>query len=184
MRTTKTTKTALKPFQRFQAANRFASPFEEGTEKSVCRRYQITANQLHRAVIDLKNARFTKIKHCWNPAWTHPDVIHHVVDSSIAVDMLNGAPKASDMLLFMDQDFDAVNGMLHAKWTEDDVNTLLAGLPYRVLEMLRDSTPGDECYNEAIEFAQCDLFKAICKRYNLDYEILLISALELTKPDL
>jgi hypothetical protein len=179
-----TTKTKLIPFQRFQAANRFSSPFEEGTEKSVCRRYQITPLQLHRAVSDLKHARFTKTKHCWNPAWTNPDVIHHVVDSSIAVDMLKGSPKASDMLLFMDPDFDAINGMLHAKWTEDDVNDLLAGLPYRVLEMIRDSTPGDECYNEAVEFAQCDLFKAICKRYNLDYEYLLISALELTKPDL
>lgn len=181
--------TKLSSFQKVQAAFRFSSPFEEGTEKSVCRRFKINPTQLHRAVIDLEKGKFSKTskskKHLfWNPCWNHPDVIHHVLDISVAVDIEKGAPKASDNVLFMDPDFDAVNGVLHAKWDEKDIETLLAGLPYRVLEMLRDSTPGDECYNEAIEFAQCDLFKAICKKFGLDSEMLLISALELTKPNL
>lgn len=177
------TSTKLLPHQRVQAAYRFLSVFEEGTEKSVCKRFKITPDQLKKAVKDLENNKFKRTKN-WNPLWDNADVIHHVLDTSISVDIERGAPKGSDLFVMMDQDFDAENGVLHLTWDENDCEILCASLPYRILEILRDSLPGDDLYQEALAFAECDLFKAICKKYNLDYELLLTKALEITKADL
>jgi hypothetical protein len=109
----------LKPHQKVQAAFRFSSAFEEGTEKSVCKRFKIHPEQLHKAVKDLENQRFKKSRN-WNPIWDNSDCIHHVLDTSIAVDIERGAPKGSDLFVLMDQDFDALNGILHMTWDEQD----------------------------------------------------------------
>lgn len=177
------TATKLKTYQRFQAAYRYLSPFEEGTKKSVLKRYRITEKQLERACRDFENQRFTKSQY-WDPNWDADDVVHHVLDTSIAVDIEKGAPKGSDFLLFMDPEFDSANGFYHAKWDEDDIEALLAGLPDRALEIMRESKPHDECYQDALAFCESDLFRAICKKFGLDAEILLIGALEITKADL
>lgn len=179
----KTESTKLLPSERVQAAWRILDPFSKGTESSVCRRYQITPTQLKRAVTDFKKHRFTKSKN-WNPVWDREDVIHHVVDTSVMVDIVHGSEKGSDVDLLLDNNFDPVNGILHVQWTDDDKLALLEGLPYRMLEILRDSTPGDELYQEALEFMECTLFKAICKAFGIDRDVLLISALEITKADL
>ncbi len=175
--------TKLLPYQKVQAAYRYLNDFEKGTEKSVCKRYQITPLQLHKAVSDFQASRFKKGKN-WDPTWDASNVIHHVVDTSTIVDIEKGSTKGSDFDLFMDQDFDAVNGLLHITWTDEDKLNLCASLPYRILEIIRDSTPGDELYQEALLFAECDLFIQICKHFGLDNEILLKGALEITKADL
>lgn len=178
------TKTKLMPYQRVQAAYRFLSGFEQGTEQSVCKMFKIKPVELHKAVRDLENNRFKKNKKRWNPLWDGPDCIHHVLDTSITVDIEKGAPKGSDAFVLMDQDFDAQNGVLHLNWDEQDCETLCASLPYRILEILRDSVPDDELYQEALLFTECDFFKAICKKYGLDAEQLIKSALEITKADI
>lgn len=176
-------KSTFKPCDRVQAAWRILDPFSKGTEKSVCRRFEITPAQLKRAVSDFQKCRFTKSKN-WNPAWDKEEVVHHVIDSTVMVDIDNGAEKGSDIDLLMDNRFDPINGILHVEWTDDDKMTLLEGLPYRMLEILKDSTPGDELYNEALEFMESPLFKGVCKAFGIDRERLIIGALEITKADL
>lgn len=171
------------PYDRVQAAWRFLDPFSKGTEASVCRRFEITPAQLKRAVSDFKKCRFTKSKN-WNPAWDKEEVIHHVIDTSVMVDIDGGAEKGSDIDLYLDNRFDPINGILHVEWTENDLISLLEGLPYRMLEILRDSTPGDELYQEALLMMDSPLFKAICKAFGIDRDRLIISALEITKADL
>lgn len=173
----------LMPHERFQAAWRLLEPDARGTPASICRRYKMTEQQLKRAVSDFNNCRFTK-SHNWNPAWDREDTIHHVVDTSVMVDIEKGAPKGSDIDLFMDPDFDAVNGLLHKQWSNHDKESLFEGLPYRILEILRDSRPGDELYQEALAFTDAPIFKVICKAYGIDREQLIKSALEITKADL
>lgn len=173
----------LLPHQRVQAAWRLIDTESRGTTRSVCKRFGMSEAQLKRAISDFRKARFTRSKN-WNPAWDRKDVIHHVVDTSVMVDIENGAPKGSDIDLFMDPDFDHVNGLLHKRWSDADKESLLEGLPYRILEILRDATPGDELYQEAIAFTDCPLFKVICKAYGIDCEALIKSALELTKADI
>jgi len=173
----------LLPHERVQAAWRFLDTESRGTTESICRRFKMTEQQLKRAVSDFKKCRFTR-SHNWNPAWDKSDTIHHVVDTSVMVDIEKGAPKGSDIDLFMDPDFDPVNGLLHKQWSDTDKESLLEGLPYRILEILRDSRPGDELYQEALAFTDCALFKGICKAYGIDRELLIQSALEITKADL
>lgn len=174
-----TTSKKFMPHERVQAAWRILDPFSKGTEASVCRRFEITPAQLKRAVSDFKKCRFTKSRN-WNPAWDREDVIHHVVDTSVMVDISNGSEKGSDIDLLMDNNFDPVNGLLHLRWTETDQIALLEGLPYRLLEILRDSRPGDELYQEALEFMYCPLFNGICKAFGIDRELLIKGALKHT----
>lgn len=171
------------PHERVQAAWRFLDPYSKGTEASVCKRFQITPAQLKRAVSDFKNKRFSKSKN-WNPAWDHDDVIHHVIDTSVMVDIVGGSEKGSDIDLLLDSNFDPINGLLHIHWTENDQIALLEGLPYRLLEILRDTRPGDELYQEALEFMDCPLFKTICKAFGIDADILILGALHITKADM
>lgn len=170
------------PHQRVQAAYRFLED-ARATPESICSRFKISETQLKRAVSDFKKCRFTK-SHNWNPVWDQPDVLHHVVDTSVMVDILNGSNKGSDIDLLLDPDFDPVNGLLHLQWSELDKETLLEGLPYRILEILRDANPGDELYQEALAFTDCPLFIGICKAYGIDREILVKTALEITKEHL
>tara|TARA_Y100001963_G_scaffold36541_1_gene50989 strand:- start:288 stop:833 length:546 start_codon:yes stop_codon:yes gene_type:complete len=167
-------KNKLLPHERIQAAWRLLEPDGRGTPASICRRYKMTEQQLKRAVSDFQNCRFTKSQN-WNPVWDQPNTIHHVLDTSVMVDIEKGAPKGSDIDLFMDPDFDPVNGLLHKQWSDYDKECLLEGLPYRILEIIRDSRPGDELFQEAMEFVNCPLFYGICKAYGIDREQLLIS---------
>lgn len=183
MQTTTTSKTNLKPFQKNQAAWRFLSPFEQGTQKSVCKRFGIDQKQLEKAVNDFEKGNFKKTKH-WNPSWSHPNCTHHVLDTSVMVDIENGSPKGSDLDLLMDPNFDPINGLLHINWSESDINTLCSSLPYRILEIIRDSVTDDPLYKEALEFASSDFFHDICAHFGIDSEILLIGALNITKADL
>ncbi|MAA92986.1 MAG: hypothetical protein CML21_00480 [Rheinheimera sp.] len=173
----------LLPHERVQAAWRYLEPDARGTTASICKRYRMTEAQLKRAVSDFQKCRFTKSKN-WNPFWDLPDTIHHVVDTSVMVDIEQGANKGSDIDLFMDPDFDPTNGLLHKQWTGMDKEALFEGLPFRILEILRDSRPGDELYQEAIAFTDCPLFKVICKAYGIDCDQLIQSALEITKSDI
>jgi hypothetical protein len=175
-------KHTLLPYERWQAAYRFLEDARATTE-SICNRFKMSETQLKRAVSDFKKCKFTKSQN-WNPAWDRNDTIHHVVDTSVMVDIQNGSNKGSDIDLLLDPDFDPVNGLLHLHWSEDNKETLLEGLPYRILEILRDAKPGDELYQEALAFTDCPLFIGICKAYGIDREILIKSALEITKADL
>ena len=183
MQTTKTNNTTFLPHQKVQAAYRYTNPFDRGTEKSVCQRYGITPKQLEKAVADFDNCKFKKGRN-WNPSWNSSSVIHHVVDTATMVDIEKGSKKGSDFDLFLDPDFDAVNGLLHVNWTDNDVLALCEGLPRRIIEILRDSTPGDELYQEALRFTECKLFEQICEFYQIDAEILVKRALEITKAHL
>lgn len=174
----------LLPHERVQAAWRFLEPESRGTPESICRRFGMSEAQFKRAVSDFQKCRFHRSNSHWNPVWDRPEVVHHVVDTTTMVDINNGSQKGADTDLLLDPDFDPVNGLLHLRWSDEDKEALLEGLPYRVLEILRDSTPGDELYQEALAFMDCPLFIGICKAYGIDREELLKSALEITKPNL
>jgi hypothetical protein len=176
MQTTTTTK--LKPYQKTQAAWRFLNDFEKGTEKSVCKRFGIDQKTLEKAVDDFKKGNFKKTK-SWNPNWSIPTCTHHVLDTSVMVDIEKGAPKGSDIDLLMDPNFDPINGLLHINWSEHEMVTLCASLPYRILEIIRDSEQNDELYFEAIEFGRSEYFHLICQHFDLDAEELLASALKI-----
>lgn len=177
------TQTKQLPHERVQAAWRFLDTESRGTSESICKRFKMSETQLKRAVSDFQKCRFTKSRN-WNPAWDRTDVIHHVVDTSVMVDIQKGANKGSDIDLFMDPDFDPVNGLLHKQWSGMDKEALFEGLPFRILEILRDARPGDELYQEAIAFTDCPLFRVICKAYGIDCDSLIQSALEITKADI
>jgi len=173
----------LLPHEKVQAAYRYTSMFDRGTEKSVCSRYGITPIQLEKAVKDFENNKFKKGKN-WNPNWDENSCIHHVVDTTTMVDIEKGAKKGSDFDLNFDPDFDAVNGLLHVNWSEEDILSLCEGLPRRIIEILRDSKPGDELYQEALLFTESKLFEQICDFFHIDAEKLVRRALEITKADL
>lgn len=148
---TMSTQTKLLPHDKVQIAWRYLDDENRATPTSIMKMYRITEDQLKKAVKDFQKGKFSKSKH-WNPSWESNDTIHHVVDTSVMVDIEKGSPKGSDIDLFMDPNFDPVNGLLHINWTENDKETLFEGLPYRILEILRDTKPGDELYQEALLF--------------------------------
>ena len=176
-------KSKLHPALRMQAAWRLLEPGAKGTIKSVMKRYDMTERELKLACLDFLNGNFKKDK-SWNPAWEDALVIHHPVDTAVMVDIGNGSDKGSDIDLMFDPDFDPVNGMLHVRWTSDDVLALCEGIPYRVLEILRDSKPGDELYQEAVEMADSQIFKMMCSAYGIDADAVLLQALNITKADI
>lgn len=167
-------------WEKFQAAYRLLEDTEQGTEQSVRKRYRLTERQLKTAVSHFKRGVFKRDGY-WDASWDHPDVIHHVIDRTTMVDILNGNAKGSDCDLLLDPCFDMENGLYHMRWSESDVEKLLAEIPYRALELLRDSTPGEECYEEAVLFLDSDAMRAICKKFGLDQEYILRAALEITK---
>jgi len=120
----------------------------------------------------------------WNTAWEHNDVIFHPNDHVVASDMLKGEKESSLGFGLLDPDYDPVNGGVHVKWSEDDVENVLASLPYTVLGIMRDCKPSSEAYQEAVLFLDSDLFLAICKKFGLDAEIIAKAALEITKADM
>lgn len=166
--------------QRVSAAWRVIEPLANGSIKSVCRRYNLTERQLKRAVVDLLQGNFKKGSH-WNPAWDHPDVKHHPIDSVVMTDIENGHTKGSDIDLLMDPDFDPVNGICHLRWSEDDVLTLCEGLPYRLLEIIRDVDPSEVLFQEAVAFMDSSLFKTVCDSFGYDRDELLLQSLNIAK---
>lgn len=175
--------TKLHQAQLMSAAWRIVEPLARTNPKVLMKRYGLSERQLKKAVNDLLQGNFKKSSR-WNPAWDHPETIHHPVDSVVMTDIENGSNKGSDFDLLMDPDFDSVNGMCHFRWTEADVLTLCEGLPYRILEILRDATPGDDLYQEAVAFMDSDLFNHICAAFGLDRDYLLENALSITKADM
>lgn len=174
----------LPPYLRWQAAYRLICPFEQGTVKSVCKRYKITPQELKSCVRDFIKCKYKRLKSAWNPLWDTENFYHHIVDTAVMVDIQNGSEKGSDSDLLMDPGFDAINGILHLEWTEEHINTLCASLPYRILEIIRDSRPGDELYEEAILFAKSEFFTLICKHFGLDSEELIKQAIEISRRDI
>ncbi|MFT5715889.1 MAG: hypothetical protein ACI9T7_000062 [Oleiphilaceae bacterium] len=180
-----TTTTTTPHFTRVQSAI-FAINHPEKTIKEISRKFSITPSELEKSKIDLQNGKLLKkTKKHWNPTWDNDDVIFHADDVYLVNDYQSGSSKQSTLShgLF-DSEYDAINGGYHYRWSEDDVRTLLLSLPYRVLEIMRDSVPGTEDYEEAVLFMDSSIFKAVCKHEGLDHEEILLNALLITKADI
>lgn len=162
--------------QRISAAWRIVEPGSTASPKSVMQRYGLSERQLKNAINELLDGKFKKDKN-WNPAWEREDVIHHPLDRLLMTDIENGSHKGSDTNLLMDPDYDAFNGVCHYKWGIDEVVALCEGLPFRLLEIVRNSKNEDELYLEALEFMRSDFFALICKAFGMDNEELLTKAL-------
>lgn len=174
--------TKINHAKRVQAAF-FAFHNPDRTVKQLARKFSMSEKELEKAVKDYKKTKLLrKSKFLWNPEWDDKDVIFHADDVYLHNDIVQGKDKQSVLQhgLF-DPEYDAVNGGYHYSWSENDVETLLCSLPYRVLEILRDSEPGSEDYEEAVLFMDSDLFKAICKKNGLDAEEVQYQALSITK---
>jgi len=162
----------------------FSLNYPEKSDKQICRKFSISPSDLEKSKVDLKNGKLLKKTKHWNSSWDEDDVIFHADDTYLLNDYQSGSPKVSTVLhgLF-DPDYDAINGGYHYQWSEDDVKTLLLSLPYRVLEIMRDSKPGTPDYEEAVLFMDSSIFKAVCKHEGLDHEEILMQALLITKAD-
>jgi hypothetical protein len=162
--------------QRMSAAWRIVEPLSNANPKVVMRRYNMNEKQLKKAIQDLMDGNFKRGRN-WNPQWDHDDIIHHPMDSIVMTDIEKGSAKGADIDLFMDPDFDPENGMCHFRWGHDEVIKLCEALPYRLLEIVRDSKKEDDLYLEAIELMQTPLFFLICKAFGIDSPSLLQNAL-------
>jgi hypothetical protein len=163
----------------------FASQNPEKSDKQISRKFSISPSELEKAKDDLQNGKLLKKKNkSWNSAWDDDDCIFHADDVYLVNDYRSGSSKQSTLShgLF-DSEYDAINGGFHYRWSENDVQTLLLSLPYRVLEIMRDSEPGSEDYEEAVLFMDSSIFKAVCKHEGLDHEEILLNALLITKAD-
>ena len=101
------------------------------------------------------------------------------------LDVLNGNQKDESALIGMfDNEFDGHNGLYHIEWKEDDWLAIVEGIPYRMLEIMRDSKPDSPLYCEAIEWMESEFFGEICKMLNINSESLLYEALRITKAEL
>ena len=169
----------LKPCEQVQAASRYLDPTNPATETSVCKRFNITSEQLKTFSVNLVEGNFKEQPKHWNPAWSREGIIHHPVDSYVFVDIKNGGDKSADSDLLFDPDFDSINGVLHIEWTNEQIFTLLENIPYRVVEIIRDISPKHPLYQEAMLLAESDFFKLICKFFNLDSDLLIAKAIEL-----
>jgi hypothetical protein len=161
----------------------FAHNHPEKSDKQICRKFSISPSDLEKSKVDLQNGKLLKkTKKHWNSSWDADDVIFHADDVYLSNDYQSGSSKESTLShgLFDDQ-YDAINGGYHYRWSEDDVNELLLSLPYRVLEIMRDSQPGTPDYEEAVLFMDSSIFKAVCKHEGLDHEEILMQALLITK---
>ncbi len=174
-----TCRNKVTPCEQVQAASRYLDPTNPATEASVCKRFKIDSEQLMTFSINFLQGNFKKLSKQWNPAWERKDIIHHPVDSYVFVDINNGSEKGSDIDLLFDPDFDSINGVLHLEWTEENIFTLLDGLPYRIVEIIRDISPKHPLYQEAILLADSEFFKLICTFYNMDSESLIAQAIKL-----
>lgn len=169
---------------KIQAAVRLNSGV--GTPKSVAKRYKVTPEDAVKFQCEFNDGKLiSKTKKAnWNPQWDRADVIHHALDTDVVVDIQNGCKKQEDGLVGMfDQEFDAYNGMYHVEWSDGGIFDLLEAIPYRILEIIRDAEVDSELYLEAIEWLECPMFIEICKMFQMDHQVLLKQALEITKAD-
>ena len=166
-----------------QAAQRLNSG--SGTPKSVAKRYKISERQAVKFQKDFNEGKLVKKGKNWNPDWDRPGVISHPVDREVMVDVLNGNTKDEGALIGMfDREFDGHNGLYHIEWAEDDWLAIVEGIPYRMLEIMRDSKPDSPLYCEAVEWMESEFFLKICTMLNIDAEKLLFEALCITKSEL
>lgn len=155
----------------------------EKTLKQVSRKFSLPEKEIEKSVkLKNKGKLLKRSKQHWNTIWDDSDVIFHADDNYLYKDYQSGTNKKSTLShgLF-DNDYDATNGGIHYKWSIEEIDNLLASLPYRALEIMRDSAPGSEDYQEAVKFMTSDLSKAICKKYGLDNEEIINQALKITK---
>lgn len=147
------------------------------TPNSVARRFKITEKQALKFQADFNNGQLTKKNSYWNPSWDDSNTIAHPIDSEVFVDMQNGNPKDESALLgFFEQEFDPINGVYHFDWSEDDILAVIEGLPYRLLQIIRDCKPSSELYKEAEAWFESDMFAMICEFLGYDAEELVLGA--------
>lgn len=176
--------TQQKHSKRVQAAF-YSNENPEKTTKQIARKFAISDKDVKSAISKHKKGTLLKKGSKWDETWDQPDVIFHVNDSYVDSDISNGGKRDSTLIHGMfEPNYDAVNGGLHYQWNTDDVTILLNSLPYRVLEILRDSEPGSEDYEEAVLMMDSPIFKAICKKVGLEHDEVLINALLITKADI
>ncbi|MDC8832936.1 hypothetical protein [Alteromonas gilva] len=155
------------------------------THKYLAKKFGTTEKEVSLAVDRLsKGSLLSKKGKTWNPIWGTEDFVFHPTDNYINRDIEKGEKDSVLTYGVFDPDYDPVNGGYHLRWTEDEVNQLLCDLPYRVLELIRDSDPGSEIYQECILFLESPLFLAICKKWGMDQEEILKSVLEITKAEI
>lgn len=174
-----------KHIKRVQAAV-YSIENPEKTPAQLARKFSMDKEEIKHCVSKHKSGKLVKkLKKHWNHNWDHADVIFHADDNYIQRDIELGVNLNSTLTLGMfEPEYDSINGGSHFYWGEEEVNTLLCSLPYRVLEIIRDSEPGEDDYEEAVLFLDCDLMKAICKREGLDHEYILEQALTITKANI
>lgn len=121
-----------------------------------------------------KNGRLLKRDHhMWNPDWDRAGVITHPLDDDILVSIRKGRPTYEDsMISLLDPEVDAVNGVTHVEWTDDQIDRLLLWMVDRSLELIRDVALGTNEFQEELNFVNSKLFAVICKSLGYDVDVL------------
>lgn len=121
-----------------------------------------------------KNGRLLKRDHhMWSPDWDREGVITHPLDEDILVSIRKGTPTYEDSIIsLMDAEVDAVNGVTHVEWTDDQIDRLLLWMVDRSLELIRDVALGTNEFQEELDFVNSTLFAVICKALGYDVDAL------------
>jgi len=121
-----------------------------------------------------KNGRLLKRDHhMWNPSWDRENVKVHPLDEDILVGIKKGRPNYEDSIIsLMDPEVDAVNGVTHVEWTDEQIDRLLLWMVDRSLELIRDVALGTNEFQEELNFVNSPFFALICKSFGYDVDAL------------